>query len=57
MKNTQSSLQELKRLFLLIVLFSISAVTMMESHPLVSIICIVFILLLALKGLVSVKRD
>ncbi|MBF0806339.1 hypothetical protein [Streptococcus sp. 19428wA2_WM07] len=56
MKNTQSNNQELKQIFLLIIVLGPLTAMMMDSRPLVSAICIAFILLLALKGLVSVSR-
>ncbi|MBF0699185.1 hypothetical protein [Streptococcus danieliae] len=55
MKNTQPNNQELKRIFVSIIILGPLAVTMMDSRPLVSAICIAFILMLALKGLVSLK--
>lgn len=55
MKNTQPNNQELRRIFLLIIVCVSLAFSMMESRPVVSIIFMGFISLLALKGLVSLK--
>ena len=46
MKNTQPNNQELKRIFVSIIILGPLAVTMMDSRPLVSAICIAFILML-----------
>ncbi|NYS33621.1 hypothetical protein HZZ02_07580 [Streptococcus danieliae] len=55
MKNTQPNNQELKRIFMSIIMFGPFTVMMMDSRPLVSIIFVIFIELLALKGFVSLK--
>lgn len=55
MKNTQPNTKELKQIFLLIIVLVSLAFSMMESRPIVSIISMGFIVLLALKSLVSLK--
>lgn len=55
MKNTHPNTKELKQIFLLIIVLVSLAFSMMESRPIVSIISMGFIVLLALKSLVSLK--